>query len=268
MAEQDKVATGTPFVEAWIEDGVGVLRLNRPERRNALHAAMYPALRATLRSFAEDDRVGCVVLTGTGGAFCAGGDVRDGRRPEPADSETSPSSRAAQLAEDAAVVVDLHALPKLTVAAINGTAVGAGLALALACDLRICARTARLITGWITLGFSGDFGGTWSLTRLVGSARALELLVDGAPIGADDARAMGLVNRVVDDGELWPAALGWAAALARGPRSAQQLIKRNISDAIRLPLADMVRVEAERMVECSGTDDHRRAVAAWLAARR
>jgi len=266
MADHVLVETGTPLVEAWVDDGVGVLRLNRPERRNALHPDMYPAMRDVLAGFTRDDRVGCVMLTGAGTGFCAGGDVRDGRRPDA--GATSRHARAAQLARDADVVVDLHELPKLTIAAINGPAVGAGLALALACDLRIAARSARLITGWITLGFSGDFGGSWLLTSLVGPAKALELLVDPAPVSADAARALGLVNRVVDDTDLWPAAMGWASAFAAGPRAAHRLMKQNVSDALQLPLREAITTEADRMVQSSTTDDHRRAVAAWLRARR
>src|SRR5579871_787655 len=266
MPGQEMVETGTPFVEGWIEEGVGVLRLNRPERRNALHPDMYPALRLVLAGFAHDDRVGCVVLTGAGDGFCSGGDVRDGRRP---GSDTmSLAERAEHLARDADIIVDLYELPKLSIAAINGPAVGAGLAIALACDLRIAARSARLITGWIALGFSGDFGGAWSLTRLVGPAKALELLVDGARVSADEGRAIGLVNRVVDDAELWPAAMGWASALAGGPRAAHLLIKMNVNDALRLPLREAITHEASRMVQSSTTDDHRRAVSAWLRGRR
>jgi 2-(1,2-epoxy-1,2-dihydrophenyl)acetyl-CoA isomerase len=266
VADHEMVESGTPFVEAWVDDGVGVLRLNRPERRNALHPDMYPALRLVLATFARDDRIGCILLTGAGPGFCAGGDVRDGRPPDRAGM--SLAQRAQQLAGDADVVVDLHELAKPSIAAINGPAVGAGLALALACDLRIAARSARLVTGWITLGFSGDFGGTWSLTRLVGPAKAFELLVDGAPVSGDEARTIGLVNRVVDDADLWPAAMSWASALAAGPRAAHGLMKQNVSDALHLPLREAITREAERMVQSSTTEDHRRAVAAWLNRRR
>jgi 2-(1,2-epoxy-1,2-dihydrophenyl)acetyl-CoA isomerase len=268
MGEPATVGTGTPFVEAWVVDGVGVVRLNRPERRNALHPDMFPAMRQVLEGFAGDDRVGCVVLTGAGAAFCSGGDVRDGRRRRPDGGEAIGSDAAALLANDASVVIDLHELPKVTIAAVNGPAVGAGLALALACDLRIAARSARLVTGWITLGFSGDFGGSWTLTRLAGPAKALELLLDAAPLSSEEALELRLVNRVVDDADLWRAAMDWASTLAAGPRAAHALIKQNISDALRLPLREAIPREAERMVQSSTTDDHRRAVAAWLEARR
>jgi 2-(1,2-epoxy-1,2-dihydrophenyl)acetyl-CoA isomerase len=262
MTDRQPIETGTDYVEAWIERGVGVLRLNRPERRNAIHPDMNPALRETLASFGADDRVGCVILTGAGSAFCAGGDVRGGG---PAGDGLL--DRARQLAEDGMVAVDLHELPKLTMAVVNGPAVGAGMALALACDLRIAARSARLVTGWITLGFSGDYGGTWLLTRLLGPAKALQLLVEGKPLAANDAEALGLINRVVDDHGLWPEALDWAASLAAGPRSAHHLIKQNIRDALQLSLREALPVEAERMQHSAATDDHRRALKAWLAAR-
>jgi len=268
MGERGAVDTGTPFLEAWVDRGVGVVRLNRPERRNALHPDIFPALTQVLAGFAHDDRVGCVVLTGAGSAFCSGGDVRDGRRRKPDGGASPPADRATLLAEDASVVVALHELPKVTIAAVNGAAVGAGLALALACDLRIAARSARLVTGWITLGFSGDFGGSWTLTHLVGPAKALELLLDATPVTADDALALGLLNRVVDDSDLWRATMDWASTLAAGPRTAHTLMKQNVSDALRLPLGEAIAAEAERMVQSSTTDDHRRAVAAWLETRR
>ncbi|WP_082995753.1 enoyl-CoA hydratase-related protein [Mycobacterium alsense] len=133
-------------------------------------------------------------------------------------------------------------------------------------DLRIAARSARLIPGWGRLAFSGDFGGAWFLTRLVGPSVALQLLVDGSPIDTDLALRLGLLNRVVDDADLRSAALEWAAEIAAGPTGAWAGVKANIAEAQELPLAQALLGESERMVRCAKSDEHRAAVRAWLDA--
>lgn len=247
-----------------VDEGVGVITLNRPERRNALHPDMYRDVPDAIESFNADDRVGCILITGAGGAFCAGGDIRDGGQRRAEASEGQPVDPGAVLAHNARMVELLHSSPKLTLAAIPGPAVGAGLGIALSTDLRMMAESARLITGWTALGFSGDFGGAWFLTRLVGASRALELLVDDQPITAAQALALGLANRVVPDAEIQQEARSWAHRLAAGPRVAHRLIKENIADAMRLPLAEALPRESERMVASSQTEEHRAAVRAWL----
>ncbi|MCV7380870.1 enoyl-CoA hydratase [Mycobacterium alsense] len=262
--------TGTDTVTAEIADGVGVITLNRPERRNALHAEMYEAVPRLLERYAGDDAVGSVLITGAGSAFCAGGDVRDGgsRPADPVgeDAEADVRSRAAALARNARMVQLLHEIPKVTIAALPGAAVGAGMSIALSADLRIAARSARLIPGWGRLAFSGDFGGAWFLTRLVGPSVALQLLVDGSPIDTDLAMRLGLLNRVVDDADLRSAALEWAAEIAAGPTGAWAGVKANIAEAQELPLAQALLGESERMVRCATSDEHRAAVRAWLDA--
>jgi 2-(1,2-epoxy-1,2-dihydrophenyl)acetyl-CoA isomerase len=134
--------------------------------------------------------------------------------------------------------------------------------------LRIAARSARLIPGWSKLAFSGDFGGAWFLTRLVGPARALDILITDAPIGADEAMRLGLFNRIVEDADLPAAALGWAAAIAAGPHKAFAATKANILDAQALSLQDAMTRESERMVRSGMTEEHRAAAKAWLAATK
>ena len=267
-AESVQLDTGTDTVLAAVTDGVAVLTLNRPQRRNALHPEMYEVLPRLLERFATDDDVGCVMLTGAGTAFCAGGDVRDGgsaRGLSDGDGEAQIRHRAGLLAENARIVTLLHTMPKITVAALPGAAVGAGMSIALAADLRIAARSARLIPGWAALAFSGDFGGAWLLTRLVGPAKALELLIADKPVDADTALGLGVVNRVVDDADLAAAAMDWARVIAAGPTYAFAGTKANVADAQRLPLAEALVPESERMVRCSLTEEHRRAVRAWMA---
>ncbi len=261
------VPTGTDVVDIRVTDRVAVITLTRPERRNALHPDMYPPIRSALREFAEATDVGCIVVTGAGGAFCAGGDVRESRPRNPDGTRPSTAEREAALLADAALVLDLYDHPRLTIAAVNGPAAGAGLSLALACDLRIASASARFLTGWAQLGFSGDFGGAWLLTRLVGPARALEWLASGATIGSDEALSAAVVNRVVAD-DLFAEAWGdWARVFAHGPQVAIAGMKRNVRDALALPLAEALAPETARMVACSETADHKEAVRAWIDRR-
>ena len=165
------IETGTQDLLVRVEDGVAVLTMNRPERRNALSPAMLEALARALEEAEENDDVACVVLTGAGGAFCAGGDVK--AMAEGNGAKIDYDARVAvQRRSQRATSGRLHAMPKPTIAALPGAAAGAGLALALACDLRIAARGAVLTTAFARVGLSGDYGGTWFLTRLVGTAQA------------------------------------------------------------------------------------------------
>jgi 2-(1,2-epoxy-1,2-dihydrophenyl)acetyl-CoA isomerase len=280
-----EIDTGSPTVLADSSDGVGTVTLNRPDRRNALDAAAYEVVPRILERFIGDPDVGCIVITGAGSAFCAGGDVAAGGsgsagsgnggsadHGEVAPADQGSGSRPASvedhgtaLARNARMVELLHGSPKITLAALPGPAVGAGMSIALAADLRIAARSARLIPGWGALGFSGDFGGTWFLTRLVGPSKALELLVDNVTVDAESALALGLVNRVVADDQLAPAARQWARSIAEGPRTAQRFFKANVHQAEQVPLSEALPAEAERMARSAFTDDHRRAVKRWLA---
>lgn len=259
------VDTGTDTIVARVEDRVGVVTLNRPHRRNALHPEMAEAVPRVLEHFAEADDVGCVLITGSGSAFCAGGDVRDGELAEAPTGDAEIAARTAQLKRYARMVELLHQLPKPTLAALPGAAVGAGMSIALSTDLRIAARSARLIPGWGQLAFSGDFGGTWFLSRLVGPSRAMEILVDGSPVDSQRALSLGLFNKVVDD-DLPAAAMGWAAQIAAGPTGVWAAVKANIADAQWLPIAAALDRESERMVRSALSDDHRRAVRSWLKA--
>ena len=275
------IDTGTETVLAEVVDGVGVITFNRPERRNALHPEMFDAVPRVIEGFLADDAVGCIVVTGAGTAFCSGGDVTAGASARAARGAEPPGDgplneggsptpdevivgQGRALARDARMVELLHQSPKVTMAALPGAAVGAGMSIALAADLRIAARSARLIPGWGQLGFSGDFGGPWFLTRLVGPSRALEILIDNPAIDMVTALQMGLVNRVVPDEELKEAALDWARAIAVGPGAAYRLMKENVHQAVAVPLTEALPQESERMARSAHTEDHRRAVERWL----
>jgi 2-(1,2-epoxy-1,2-dihydrophenyl)acetyl-CoA isomerase len=262
--------TGTDQLLAHLDDGVAVVTLNRPEVRNALGDVVSPALRRMIAQLAEEPEARCVVVTGTGGAFCAGGDVKGmgGRseRPDP------PPSREAvirdQTERQLALTGALYALPKPTIAALPGPAVGAGLSIALACDLRIAAESAFVTTGFANVGLSGDYGASFFLTQLVGTALARELFFTGERIGAARCLELGLVNRVVPDEQLMERTLELAVQLAHGPTVAYAQMKTNLDRALRADLAACLAGEAEGIVHTAQTEDHREAVRAFIEKRK
>jgi 2-(1,2-epoxy-1,2-dihydrophenyl)acetyl-CoA isomerase len=261
------VDTGTDTVRIEVVERVGVITLTRPDRRNALHPAMFEPMIDAVQAFAAAPDIGCVVVTGEGSAFCAGGDVGAGGGSRGEGPRPSAADRAATLTTRSQISVVLRDAPIVTMAAINGAAVGAGLSIALACDLRIAAESASFVTGWARLGFSGDLGGPWLLADLLGRGRALELIAGHARLDATEAASIGLVHRVVADDEFASAWRAWAHTFANGPRPATALMKQNVANAERLTLAEAVAVEATNMIECAASADHREGVRAWMEKR-
>jgi 2-(1,2-epoxy-1,2-dihydrophenyl)acetyl-CoA isomerase len=261
------IHSGTDTVRIEVEDRVGIITFTRPDRRNALHDEMYAPMIKAIEDFAVDPSVGCVVVTGEGSAFCSGGDVREGSGRRDDGSRPTREERIEHLSANSQLSVVLHEAPIITIAAVNGPAVGAGMAIALACDLRIAAGSARFIGGWARLGFSGDFGGPWLLAHRVGPSKALELLASNATVDASEALRLGMVDRVVADDEFDAAWRAWAAEFAAGPQTAIGFMKRNVGNASRLPLAEAIAIEAQHQVDSSLTDDHREAVRAWVDKR-
>jgi len=256
--------TGSQEVTCRLEERVAVVTLNRPEARNAISLEMRRVLGRLIPELGQDPEVGCLLLTGAGGAFCAGGDTksmaRDGRLP-------SPEARIRQLKGEHAVPAALHRLEKPTLAALPGPAAGAGFALALACDLRIAAESAFVTTSFVRLGLSGDYGASWFLTRLVGPARARELMFLGDRVEARECQRLGLVNRVVPDAALEGEALALARRLAAGPPIALRFMKDNLNRALDLDLQSCLDLEAERMVLGAQTEDYLEAVKAFQERR-
>jgi 2-(1,2-epoxy-1,2-dihydrophenyl)acetyl-CoA isomerase len=254
------VDTGSEQLRCRVEERVAVLVLNRPDARNALSMELKQALSRALPELARDPEVGCVLLMGAGGAFCAGGDTkgmaREGRPPSVED-------RVRQLRWEHEVPWLLHRMAKPSVAALPGPAAGAGLSLALACDLRIAAESAFVTTSYARLGLSGDYGSSWFLTHLVGTARARELLFTGDRLSARECERIGLVNRVVPDADLEREALALATRIAAGPPIALRLMKDNLNRALQQDLAACLDLEAERMVLGAQTEDYLEAVRAF-----
>jgi len=247
-----------------IAEGVATLTLNRPERLNALSSPIMEGLLEALPRLARDDAVGAIVITGTGRAFCAGGDVK--RMAEGA-VEPSIEEAVTRLRGRMEVSRLLHEIPKPTIAMVNGPAAGAGLSIALACDLRFAGQSARFVTAFANVGFSGDFGGSYFLSKLVGTGKARELYYTAAPLDAAQALALGVVNRVVADADLAATTVEFARKLARGPRIALALMKKNFNAAESGTLAELLDLEARGQVETGQTADHKEAARAFVEKR-
>jgi 2-(1,2-epoxy-1,2-dihydrophenyl)acetyl-CoA isomerase len=250
-----------------LENRVALLTLNRPERLNALTKNMMQALLARLSACAIDDAVGCVVLTGAGGAFCSGGDVRVQAKVAAEGTVETPEQRTDQLRTSMEASRLLHEMPKPTIAMVNGVAAGAGLSLALACDLRIAGRNARMTTAFAKVGLSGDYGGTWFLTQLVGTAKARELYFLSEVLDAARIEALGLANKVLADNELVTETMALAERLANGPSVALRYMKRNLNVAVSGPLAAGLDSEAYGMLRARSSEDHGEAARAFVEKR-
>ncbi len=246
-------------------DGVAVLTMNRAERLNALTQPMIDSAIAALERCADDPAVGCVVLTGAGRGFCAGGDVTAmGSGSESALTLEQQIDRQRAVHRFAGL---LHAIPKISIAAINGACAGAGMGLALACDLRLAADDARFTTAFAKVGFSGDFGITWPLVRTLGEARAKELLLLSDVLTAQQALDLGLLNRMLPAAELMPAALQLATRIAQGPLVAYRYIKQNVDAASSESYQALLDREAVTQRRTGQTADHREGVAAFMEKR-
>jgi 2-(1,2-epoxy-1,2-dihydrophenyl)acetyl-CoA isomerase len=273
MGEIRTLDTGTDYLLGRVEDGVAVLTMNRPERLNALHPEMFRGFGRVLPALASDDEVGAILVTGAGRAFCSGGDVRSqSERAEAAATAGRPSSGIEERVEDlrrrqAEVSAALFEHPKVTIAALPGAAAGAGLSIALACDLRVAARSAMVTTAFAKVGFSGDFGGSWFLTQLIGSAKARELYLTSDKVSAEEAARLGIVNRVLPDEGFAGAALDLARGFAAGPRVAYRYMKENLNRAIVADLRTCLDAEAAAMTRTGATDDHREAARAFVEKR-
>ncbi|MFZ4685174.1 MAG: enoyl-CoA hydratase [Hyphomonadaceae bacterium] len=250
------------------QDGVAILTMNRPEARNALSQPMLGALLEALPRLAADPEVGAIVITGAGGAFCAGGDVKGFAATDGgANHGRSPEQAAHALRQSMEVSRWLHDLPKITIASIPGAAAGAGLSIALACDFRIAARGAKITTAFAKVGLSGDFGGTYFLTQLVGSAKAKELYLLSDVILAEEAERIGMVNRAVDPRELEAETMALARRFANGARITQGLMKRNLNIAEKGDMLLSFDTEALNHSRTAQTADHAEAARAFVEKR-
>ncbi len=263
------IDTGTDHLLATLDDGILTLTLNRPEARNAMSGAMTAALADQLAKAELDPAVKCLVLTGAGKGFCAGGDVKG--MAESGDGtvgdNTIDGAIHRQRVNQRATSGKLFKMPKPTIAALPGAAAGAGLALALACDMRVMANNAIMTTAFARVGFSGDYGGTYFLTQLVGSAKAREMYYLSDRVGAEEALSLGLTNWVCEADELAAKTREIALRIANGPTVAYRYMKENLNRAMAGEVDDCMDLEATHHVHCGQTHDHREAAKAFVEKR-
>ena len=263
--------TGTEDLRAEIDGGVAVITMNRPDRRNAFSQAMVSAMGAVLAQVETDEAVGCVVLTGAGGAFCAGGDVKNMAAASADRGDGAGPSLDARIhrqrLNQRATSGRLWSMPKPTIAALGGPAAGAGLSLALACDLRYAVPGAVLTTAFARVAFAGDYGGTWFLTRLVGSSKAKELYYFSERLSAEDALRLGIVNAIFAPADFEREVMDRARRLAHGPSVAYRYMKENLNRAVSGELGECMDLEVTHHVHTGLTEDHREAAQAFVDKR-
>lgn len=249
------------------DGAIATVTLNRPERLNAMNRELTAAVVGALERAASDESIRVLILTGAGRGFCAGGDLAgfaggEFKRPQPIEeriAELRRSMRSSQILRESDLV---------TIAAINGACAGAGFSWACACDLRYAAASAKFNTAFLNAGLSGDFGGTWSLTRIVGNAKARELYLLAERFGAEEAERIGLVSKVLPDAELMDHVRGVARRLADSAPIALRRIKQNLNDATRLGFSEALDREADRHSRCGMTEDNTEAAKAFLEKRK
>jgi 2-(1,2-epoxy-1,2-dihydrophenyl)acetyl-CoA isomerase len=248
-----------------LEAGLLTITMNRPDRRNALNPDMTRGLVEAARRAAEDHEVRAVLLKGAGRTFCVGGDVKamaEGRATLPFEAKLVNLRRGMEVSRI------LHQMPKPVVAQLDGAAAGAGLSIALSCDLRVAGESCKITTAFAKVGFSGDYGGTYFLTQLLGSARARELYLLSPVLSAQEAFSLGMVTKVVPDAEVDAAAHELALSLAQGPSVALGYIKRNINNAEHLSLEACFDGEAMHHTRAGETADHKEAAKAFVEKRK
>jgi 2-(1,2-epoxy-1,2-dihydrophenyl)acetyl-CoA isomerase len=256
------------FNEILIEkkEGVAIITLNRPERFNSFTTSMYSEFPRIVDRLRRDDEVKAVILTGAGKGFCAGSDVSDrlGKRLENGGEE----SRFENLQRVGEMALDIADFDKPIIGAVNGAAVGAGLSLTLLCDIRLASETARFGAVWLNVGLIPDVGATYYLPRIVGREKALELMLTGEIVGADEALKIGLVSKVFPHAQLMDGARRLAGRIAEGPSVAVELTKRGLQRSLENDLKTQLDYETYAQNICRQTEDHKEGIRAFAEKRR
>ena len=252
-----------PVINVNVQDRVATLTFNRPDKLNALNGDLLSESISSLRAWSADPNVGAIVVTGAGRAFCAGGDVSAMAQT----SDLSHEQNIDRLREMQELSWLLYNIPKVTIAAVNGFAMGAGLGICLACDLRISSDQAKFGTAYAKVGFGGDFGTTWLLTHYVGAPKAKELLFLAETIDASEAQRLGLVNRIVAHDQLAVAVQTIARQIANGPLTSYRYMKANVNLATHTDFRTLLDREAETHLRCGQTQDHKEGVRAFMEKR-
>jgi len=250
-----------------VTDQVATITLNRPEKLNAMNRKLLEETLAAMEAAASDDAVRVVILTGAGRGFCAGGDLGAIADEERVLGGGSLQGDVTQLRRYVRIAELLHGMPKITIAAINGACAGAGLAWACAADLRYAAASAVFTTAFLRAGLSGDFGGTWTLTRIVGAGKARELYLLSERFDATEAERIGLVAKVLPDADLMEHVRSQAARLLASAPLTLRAIKENLNDALRFNFGEFLDREVDRHVRCGRTRDTLEAMRAFMEKR-
>lgn len=261
-----EIETGSSEVLCKIEDRVALVTLNKPKKKNALGDELTPALRQVVLDMESRDDVGCVMLTGTGDAFCSGGDVSGMGK-----GKSRPLTQEERIDDltyrQETLTGRIYHLAKPTVAALPGVAAGAGLSIALACDLRIASENAFITTAFKNIGLSGDYGASWFLPRLIGLARAKSLFYRANRIPSAEALHMGLFDAVFPQVSFREDAMAYAREIAQGPAQALQMMKVNLQQGLEQDLNASFRLEARHMIKSGQGTEAREAISAFLEKR-
>ena len=263
--------TGQTDLIGRIEGNVAILSFNRPEVRNALSEGVYAGFEAALPVIASHPDVRVVMITGEGEAFCSGGDVKGMNASHKGSGASAPVNVEDRINglrhRQNLVSAALRKLPQPVIAALPGAAAGAGLSIALAADIRIAAERAIVMTAFANVGASGDFGSSWFLPRLLGEAKAKELLFTSPRLTAREAKELGIINVVLPDENFEVSAVEWCQSLAQRAPIALRYMKENINRAGDVSLQSALDAEATAMVRTMSTADHREAAAAFVEKR-
>jgi 2-(1,2-epoxy-1,2-dihydrophenyl)acetyl-CoA isomerase len=251
------------MIQTHVADRIATLTFHRPEKLNALSQQLISDSIATLRAWSTDPAIGVIVVTGSGRAFCAGGDVSSMAKDTGRSLEESIDGLRAW--QELSWL--LYSIPKVTIAAVNGFAMGAGLGVSLACDLRIASDQAKFGTAYAKVGYGGDFGTTWLLTHYAGAPKAKELMFLADMIDAAEAHRLGLINRVVPHDQFESEVRHWATRIAAGPLTSFRYMKANVNLASHADFRTLLDREAETHLRCGQTDDHKEGVCAFLEKR-
>ena len=267
----DLIDTGTEELLCHIHERVATITLNKPQKKNALGDTLTPALRETIVVLEDDSRVGSILITGAGDAFCAGGDVsRMGSGSSTSgNQQISKNDRIESLLiKQKTLTQRIHELEKITIAALPGAAAGAGLSIALSCDLRIASSNAFVTTAFAKIGLSGDYGASWFLPRLIGLSKAKEMFYTSERIDATECERLGIFNKVFPSATFREEAQAYAAKLSNGPVSAFVRMKKNLNSALDQELNDSLLLEAKHLIESMDDPESREAIAAFMEKRK
>ena len=261
-----RIDTGTDDLKAQLSNGVATLTLNRPHARNALSGDMISAINSALRESVTDPDVGAILLTGSGRGFCAGGDVTamGGGGGTPLSFEDRQDSQ--RVGQELSRL--LYTIPKVTIAAVNGAAAGAGLGIAMSCDLRLASDKAKFTTAFAKVGFGGDYGTSWQLTQLVCQAKAKELFFLSEILIAPEAHRVGLVNKVFPAESFMEEAMAVAKQIANGPLVSYRYMKENVRYSMTQDFHTILDREVMTHLRCAETADHKEGVQAFLEKRQ